>query len=108
MNDARARALRRAVATVGQQEAQERRTKRKRQENARQRKRDRHRTQRDTWAQVSHEPEQWTSALAVTQHQPPTGVVLERSVNEESMGTAEMFEQKEVPQTGGGHRDRGR
>ena len=34
MNEARSRALRRAVATVGQQEAQERRTKKRRQENA--------------------------------------------------------------------------
>ena len=40
-----------------------------------------------------------TSALAVTQHQPPIVVVLERLVNEEPMGTEEMFEQKEVPQT---------
>ena len=44
VNDARSRALRRAVTTVGQQEAQERRAKRKRQENARQRKRERETT----------------------------------------------------------------
>ena len=70
-----------------------------RQENARQHQRDRQRTQRDVWVQVSHEPEQWTSALAVLQLQPPTGVVLERSVTKEPVGTAEMVEEKEVPQT---------
>ena len=36
-------------------------------------------------------------SFAVTQYQPPTGVVLELSGNEETMGIQEMFKQKEVP-----------
>ena len=75
VNEAGARAVGRGVATVGQQEAQERRTKKRRQENDRQRKRDKQRTQRDTSAQVSQEPEQWASALTTAHHQPPIGVV---------------------------------
>ena len=84
--------MRRAVTIVGQQEAQERRTKRKRQENAVQRKRERQWMQRESWVQVSHEPEQWMSALAAPQREPPTGMVLRRSMTEDSMVTAEVVE----------------
>ena len=80
VNDARARGLRRALATAGQQEAQKRHTKLKRKLNTRQRKRDKQRTQRDAWDQVSHELEQCTLTFAVPQQQASTGLVLERSV----------------------------
>ena len=64
VNAARLRAVRAMTATVGQQEAQERRTKTQRKENARKRKRERQQMQRDAWAQVATEPDQWVLALS--------------------------------------------
>ena len=56
MNAARLRAVWATTAVVGQQEAQDRRTKAQRKENARKRKRERQQTQWDVWAQVATEP----------------------------------------------------
>ena len=66
MNAATLRAVRATTAAVGRQGAHERRTKVQRNENARKRKRERQKTQRDAWAQVATEPDQWATALSAT------------------------------------------
>ena len=66
VNAARLRAVRATTVALGQQEAQERRTKVQRKENAWKRKRERQQTERDAWVRVATEPDQWVSALLAT------------------------------------------
>ena len=55
MNIVRLRAMSARVATMGQQEAQQRRSREHKKENSRRRKGDRQQSQRDAWAQVEIE-----------------------------------------------------